>query len=53
MARQGTPSAPRQVDAAFICVEFAGVPAPIGNPHPVTHGDQVETLESALLQVKS
>lgn len=52
MARHDTPSAPRQVDAAFICVVFAGMPAPICNSRPVTHRVSAGPLELAMLQVK-
>lgn len=45
MARHGTPSAPRQVDAALICVVFTGMPAPVCYPHPVTHRDLASSLE--------
>ena len=53
MACQGTSSAPRQVGDTFISVVFADMPAPIGNPHPVTHPDQAESLKRAISQVES
>ena len=53
MARHGTPSAPRKVGTAFICVILAGVPAPIGDPRPVTHPDSSGSVKSAKLQAES
>ncbi len=53
MACHGTSLAPGQVDAAFVCVVFADMPAPIGNSHPVTHCVSAEPLELAMLQIKS
>ena len=52
MARHGTPSAPRQVNAAFICVILAGVPAPIRNPCPLTHSDSSGSLKPAMSQAE-
>lgn len=39
MARHGTPSTSESVDVA-VSVVLAGMPAPIGNPHQITHCEQ-------------
>ena len=51
MACQGTPSASRQVDAAFVTVILAGMPAQIYHPRPFAHRISAESL-SATLQIE-
>ena len=53
MARHGTSSASRQVDAALVRVVFAGMSAAVGNTHPLTHFVSAGSLEIAIWQVKS
>ena len=51
MACQGTPCASRQVDAAFVTVILAGMPAQIYHPRPFAHRFSAESV-SATLQIE-
>ena len=51
MTCQGTPSASRQVDAAFVTVILAGMPAQIYHPRPFAHRISAESV-SATLQIE-